>query len=67
MGTDEPDEYREAIAHYWGYCTMQDDLLGLTLEALDALGTPKIPSSCLHPTTAITPVRTACLPRESPR
>ncbi|MGI6367197.1 MAG: sulfatase-like hydrolase/transferase [Anaerolineae bacterium] len=32
------DEYREAIAHYWGYCTMQDDLLGLVLDALDQTG-----------------------------
>ena len=32
------DEYREAIAHYWGYCTMQDDLLGKVLEALEASG-----------------------------
>ncbi|MHB1355409.1 MAG: sulfatase-like hydrolase/transferase [Anaerolineae bacterium] len=32
------DEYREAIAHYWGFCTMQDDLLGLALEALEATG-----------------------------
>ncbi len=33
-----PDEYREAIAHYWGYCTMQDDLLGMVLDALEATG-----------------------------
>jgi len=32
------DEYRAAIAHYWGFCTMQDDLLGMVLEALDATG-----------------------------
>ncbi|NLV74614.1 MAG: sulfatase-like hydrolase/transferase [Chloroflexi bacterium] len=32
------DEVREAIAHYWGYCTLQDDLLGLVLEALDRTG-----------------------------
>jgi arylsulfatase A-like enzyme len=32
------DEYREAIAHYWGYCTMQDDLLGLALDALEQTG-----------------------------
>lgn len=31
-------EYREAVAHYWGYCTMQDDLLGLVLDALEATG-----------------------------
>lgn len=32
------DEYREAIAHYWGYCTMQDDLLGMVLDALEETG-----------------------------
>ncbi|MFO7917176.1 MAG: sulfatase-like hydrolase/transferase [Anaerolineae bacterium] len=32
------DEYREAIAHYWGFCTMQDDFLGMVLDALDASG-----------------------------
>jgi len=32
------DEYREAIAHYWGYCTMQDDFLGMVLDALDESG-----------------------------
>jgi arylsulfatase A-like enzyme len=32
------DEYREAIAHYWGYCTMVDDFLGMTLDALDQTG-----------------------------
>ncbi|MBI2300091.1 MAG: sulfatase-like hydrolase/transferase [Armatimonadetes bacterium] len=32
------DEAREAVAHYWGYCTMQDDLLGLALDELDELG-----------------------------
>jgi arylsulfatase A-like enzyme len=31
-------EVRESIAHYWGYCTMQDDLLGMVLDALDATG-----------------------------
>ncbi|NLD73719.1 MAG: sulfatase-like hydrolase/transferase [Chloroflexi bacterium] len=31
-------EYREAIAHYWGFCTMQDDLLGMVMDALDASG-----------------------------
>ncbi len=31
-------EYREAIAHYWGFCTMQDDLLGMVLDELDATG-----------------------------
>jgi arylsulfatase A-like enzyme len=32
------DEYREAIAHYWGFCTMQDDLLGMVLDALERTG-----------------------------
>ncbi|NUP98573.1 MAG: sulfatase-like hydrolase/transferase [Armatimonadetes bacterium] len=32
------DEHREAIAHYWGYCTMQDDLLGLALDRLERSG-----------------------------
>ena len=32
------DEYRQAIAHYWGFCTMQDDLLGMVLDALDESG-----------------------------
>ena len=32
------EEVREAIAHYWSYCTMQDDLLGIVLDALDATG-----------------------------
>lgn len=31
-------EVRESIAHYWGYCTMQDDLLGELLAALDRTG-----------------------------
>ena len=31
-------EYREAIAHYWGFCSMQDDLLGMVLDALDETG-----------------------------
>lgn len=29
------DEVRESIAHYWGFCTMQDDLFGMVLEALE--------------------------------
>ncbi len=33
-----PDEQREAVAHYWGYCTMQDDLLGVVLDRLDSSG-----------------------------
>lgn len=32
------DEVRESIAHYWAYCTLQDDLLGEVLDALDATG-----------------------------
>jgi len=32
------DEQREAVAHYWGYCTMQDYLLGLALDALEETG-----------------------------
>lgn len=31
-------EVRESIAHYWGYCSMEDDLFGLVLDALDATG-----------------------------
>ncbi len=27
-------EVRESIAHYWGYCTMEDALFGLVLDAL---------------------------------
>lgn len=33
-----PDEVREAIAHYWAYCTMQDELLGDVIAALEARG-----------------------------
>lgn len=29
------DEVRESIAHYWGYCTMQDDFLEMLLEVLE--------------------------------
>ena len=32
------DEVRESIAHYWGYCTMEDALFGEVLAALDATG-----------------------------
>lgn len=32
------DEIREAIAHYWGYCTMEDMLFGEVLQALEATG-----------------------------
>ncbi|MCZ7648143.1 MAG: sulfatase-like hydrolase/transferase [Planctomycetota bacterium] len=32
------DEVREAIAHYWGYCKMEDDYLGLLLDKLDETG-----------------------------
>lgn len=33
-----PDEVRDSIRHYWAYCTMMDDLLGETLDALEATG-----------------------------
>ena len=32
------DEVRDAIAHYWAYCSMEDALFGLVLDALDATG-----------------------------
>lgn len=32
------DEVRESIAHYWGYCTMLDEMFGEVLAALDATG-----------------------------
>ena len=32
------DELREAIAHYWAYCTLMDAMLGEVLDALDATG-----------------------------
>lgn len=32
------DEVRESIAHYWGYCSMEDALFGLVLDALEATG-----------------------------
>jgi arylsulfatase A-like enzyme len=31
-------ETREAVAHYWAYCEMQDVYLGLLLDALEASG-----------------------------
>lgn len=31
-------EIRDAIRHYWAYCTMVDDLFGTVLDALDATG-----------------------------
>jgi len=31
-------EVREAMAHYYGYCTMLDDMLGEALQALDETG-----------------------------
>ncbi len=31
-------EVRSGIAHYWGYCTMLDDMLGEILAALDRTG-----------------------------
>jgi arylsulfatase A-like enzyme len=33
-----PDEVRRAIACYWGYCSMLDDLFGMILEALEETG-----------------------------
>ena len=33
-----PQEVRECIAHYWGYCTMIDDLFGMVLDELDRNG-----------------------------
>lgn len=32
------DEAREALAHYWGYCTMMDDYRKLLYDAVDDLG-----------------------------
>lgn len=32
------DEVRESIAHYWGFCSMEDALFGEVLAALDATG-----------------------------
>ncbi|MCX7016349.1 MAG: sulfatase-like hydrolase/transferase [Candidatus Sumerlaeota bacterium] len=32
------DEVRESIAHYWGNCTLVDDLRKLVYDAIDALG-----------------------------
>jgi arylsulfatase A-like enzyme len=32
------DEVRESIAHYWGYCTMEDMMLGEVLDSLEATG-----------------------------
>lgn len=34
-------EVRDAIAHYWAYCTMQDRMLGELLQALDDSGQTK--------------------------
>ena len=31
-------EVKNSIAHYWGYCTMQDEMLGEALEALKETG-----------------------------
>lgn len=31
-------EVKQSIAHYWGYCTMMDDLFGRVLEALEQTG-----------------------------
>jgi arylsulfatase A-like enzyme len=32
------EEVKASIAHYWGYCSMVDDLLGLVLDKLDETG-----------------------------
>ncbi|HEX2517571.1 MAG TPA: sulfatase-like hydrolase/transferase [Chloroflexota bacterium] len=32
------DEIRDAVRHYWAYCTMEDAYLGFFLDALDASG-----------------------------
>ena len=32
------DEIREAVQHYWAYCTMEDTYFGLFLDMLDASG-----------------------------
>jgi arylsulfatase A-like enzyme len=32
------DEVRESIAHYWGYCSMEDQMFGEVLHVLDATG-----------------------------
>ncbi|MBD2843574.1 sulfatase-like hydrolase/transferase [Paenibacillus sp. IB182496] len=32
------DEVRESIAHYWGYCTMMDDMFGEVLDTLEQNG-----------------------------
>lgn len=32
------DEVRESIAHYWGQCTMVDDMRQMIYDAVDALG-----------------------------
>jgi arylsulfatase A-like enzyme len=33
-----PDEVRDAVRHYWAYCTMEDVLFGEVLKALDETG-----------------------------
>ncbi|MCL5947050.1 MAG: sulfatase-like hydrolase/transferase [Chloroflexi bacterium] len=33
-----PAEVRESLAHYWGYCTMMDDMFGEVLQALEDTG-----------------------------
>lgn len=32
------EEVRESIAHYWGYCSMVDDLRAMVVDAIDRLG-----------------------------
>lgn len=37
-GQLSPEEVKESIAHYWGYCTVMDNMLGDVLAALDSTG-----------------------------
>lgn len=32
------EEVRDCLRHYWAYCTMEDELFGLLLDKLEALG-----------------------------
>ncbi len=38
FGQLSPDEYRQAIRHFWAYCTYLDELFGKVLSALEATG-----------------------------
>ncbi len=33
------DQVRQAIAHYWGLCSMNDDIVGMIIDALEETGT----------------------------